>query len=476
MYNKCFKVSFYARCYGAALRSIFGPAWSPIAFQQFFEKRPDKIFLNTYKYRVSKRLNANKSSKKKENILRRKRKREESSILRKKGKADYGEEVLIDTDDISKENLELECENYFKTEIMNVKIDEIEKKTRGQSSNDLWHDERKKRLTSSIFGDVMSRSLNNNSSNIIKRLLYSKFKGNIYTIRGQNEEENARIEYKNIKNKSVNTVKTIQIPGLVVDKERPYLASSSDGIVISEEGPNGLIEIKTLLNNSKKLIHEAAESDKNFCLKMENGKICLKRNHKYFYQIQGQLNILDYDWCDLVVRRINPNDIFIERIFKDKDLWERKMVPKLKDFYFSHMLPELAVPRHGTVSGIRKPSLPWHQEDILLKKRPIIKAVQPDKCSVANAPSTSSSDRPPSCSQSKRIRKQKFVGRRINHQWKLDDGSLKWYIGSVLSVTKGKDGYPHAVYQVLHDGEDESYDVEYLQTNNLDGSLKFIDI
>jgi hypothetical protein len=59
------------------------------------------------------------------------------------------------------------------------------------------------------------------------------------------------------------------------------------------------------------------------------------------------------------VRRINPNDIFIERIFKDKDLWERKMVPKLKDFYFSHMLPELAVPRHGTVSGIRKPSLPW---------------------------------------------------------------------------------------------------------------------
>jgi hypothetical protein len=283
MYNKCFKGSFYARCYGAALRSILGPAWSPIAFQQIFKKRPDKIFINTYKYRVNKRLNANKSSKKKENILRRKRKREESSILRKKGKADYGEEVLIDTDDISKENLELECENYFKTEIMNVKIDEIEKKTRGQSSNDLWHDERKKRLTSSIFGDVMSRSLNNNSSNIIKRLLYSKFKGNIYTIRGQNEEENARIEYKNIKNKSVNTVKTIQIPGLVVDKERPYLASSSDGIVISEEGPNGLIEIKTLLNNSKKLIHEAAESDKNFCLKMENGKICLKRNHKYFY-------------------------------------------------------------------------------------------------------------------------------------------------------------------------------------------------
>lgn len=35
------------------------------------------------------------------------------------------------------------------------------------------------------------------------------------------------------------------------------------------------------------------------------------------------------------------------------------MVPKLKAFYFTHILPELKVPRHGTVSGIRKHSLPW---------------------------------------------------------------------------------------------------------------------
>jgi hypothetical protein len=51
--------------------------------------------------------------------------------------------------------------------------------------NDLWHDEIKKRLTSSIFGDVMSRSINYNSSNIIKRLLYSKFKGNIMQSEGR---------------------------------------------------------------------------------------------------------------------------------------------------------------------------------------------------------------------------------------------------------------------------------------------------
>ena len=35
------------------------------------------------------------------------------------------------------------------------------------------------------------------------------------------------------------------------------------------------------------------------------------------------------------------------------------MVPKLSAFYFSHVLPELAVPRYRTVTGIRKPPIPW---------------------------------------------------------------------------------------------------------------------
>ena len=151
----------------------------------------------------------------------------------------------------------------------------------------------------------------------------------------------------------------MQIPGLFICEQYPFLATSSDGIVQNDNVPEGLIEIKTLLQTKSYMIEDAAKKDKAFCLSMQNNNIGLKKTHKYYYQVQGQLNILNYPWCDFIVRRINPYDIYIERIYKDENLWTHKMVPKLKSFYFTHILPELAVPRHGTVSGIRKPAIPW---------------------------------------------------------------------------------------------------------------------
>lgn len=53
--------------------------------------------------------------------------------------------------------------------------------TKGQSDNSNWIMERKKRLTSSNIGEIISRSVNNDSVNIINRLLYSKFGGNVST-------------------------------------------------------------------------------------------------------------------------------------------------------------------------------------------------------------------------------------------------------------------------------------------------------
>ena len=51
--------------------------------------------------------------------------------------------------------------------------------------------------------------------------------------------------------------------------------------MITENGPHGLIEIKTVLNSNKKLIFEATNTEKNFCLKKENEQISLKRNHNF---------------------------------------------------------------------------------------------------------------------------------------------------------------------------------------------------
>ena len=151
----------------------------------------------------------------------------------------------------------------------------------------------------------------------------------------------------------------ITVPGLFISHEHSFLAASSDGIVTLTDGSEGLIEIKNLLQNREYSIKEASMKERSFCIECKEGKMNLRRTHKYFYQIQGQMNIMNQKWCYFIVRRTNPYDIFIERVDRDKFLWETQMFPKLEAFSQTHILPELAVPRLKTTTGIRKPSVPW---------------------------------------------------------------------------------------------------------------------
>ena len=359
--NKCFRASFYARCYGGALRSAKGPGWSPVVYQQVTEQRPDSVFISTYHKRSMQYLQTVKSSKKQSNKdKKRKRKMEiNKQSLSKKAKLKYGKDILDDTSDKTPEEIQQHMDQFFKSniEVTSEEIDNIEKETREQSLNEKWYEERKKRLTSSIFGDVISRGINNNTPKLTERLLYTKFTGNRFTRKGLSEESVTIEEYRNTKKTESNEI-TVTKPGFRISKDHPFLGASADGIVKIND-TEGLVEVKNLLQNEKMLIKDAAATKKNFCLHFENEKVKLKKNHKYYYQIQGQLNIYGKQWCDFVVRRTNPYDLYVERILKDENLWNSKMVPKLKAFYFTHILPELAVPRYKTVTGIRKCNIPW---------------------------------------------------------------------------------------------------------------------
>jgi hypothetical protein len=46
----------------------------------------------------------------------------------------------------------------------------------------------------------------------------------------------------------------------------------------------------------------------------------------------------------------------------------------------------------------------------------------------------------------------------------------------VLSVSSGKDGNPDAVYEVLYEGEDASYEVDFLIKDYNEGTLTFIEL
>ena len=65
----------------------------------------------------------------------------------------------------------------------------------------------------------------------------------------------------------------------------------------------------------------------------------VKRNHNYYYQVQGELAIMGVPWCDFVVW--TKAGIFIERITLDNHLWSNIMLPKLTQFYVDHVVPEI---------------------------------------------------------------------------------------------------------------------------------------
>ena len=114
--NKCFRGSFFARCYEGALRSLKGPAWSPMVYYQVTGIRPDSVYINTYRFRSKGHIQTVKSQNKTTNKYRkRKRKHEiQKQGVSKRARLKYGKEILDDRDDISSSDLTKEMEEYYK--------------------------------------------------------------------------------------------------------------------------------------------------------------------------------------------------------------------------------------------------------------------------------------------------------------------------------------------------------------------------
>lgn len=86
---------------------------------------------------------------------------------------------------------------------------------------------------------------------------------------------------------------------------------------------------------------EEALAKKDTCLQIKNGEIKLKRNHSYYYQVQGQLNITKRSKCYFVVYINDSIDLFIEEKYKDEQFWKEHMLPELTRFYTSCIAPEI---------------------------------------------------------------------------------------------------------------------------------------
>lgn len=124
--------------------------------------------------------------------------------------------------------------------------------------------------------------------------------------------------------------------GLYISDTESYLAATPDGLI----GENSIIEIKCPYSARHLTPEEAVETKKIKFAVYKDGKFTLKRNDVYYYQVQGQLNVLkNKDYCYFVCW--TPKGLAYEKIEKDTEFFNKNMLPKLQKFYFEHYLPEL---------------------------------------------------------------------------------------------------------------------------------------
>ena len=218
---------------------------------------------------------------------------------------------------------------------------EIERNSREQSDSDVWYLERRKRVTASNFGSIIKRKKKIHPTSILKNVLE---KGPMQKLPaaikwGKSNEMNGIKRYWECKEKCNQAVDLCSFCGFVVNGMFPWLGASPDFLVHDTHEVSsqfGLGEIKCPFSKKDQTIKESC-TDPKFCLADIDGGISLKKNHVYFYQVQGAMATLKLQWCDFVV--FTNKDLHIERIYFDNILWETVMVPELTAFYFKYVSP-----------------------------------------------------------------------------------------------------------------------------------------
>ncbi len=169
-------------------------------------------------------------------------------------------------------------------------------------------------------------------------------------VRSSSTTTNAYLQAKVSSSPSIAT----QPSGLVIHLVYHWLAASPDDLAGERPciiRPIGIAEHKNPYKFKSMSLIDAANQAKDVRLAYNDGSLSLKRTHMY-YQVQATMFCTQRKWCDFVVR--TSTELHIERLHWDSAFWSAAK-PRLRDFYFTAVLPELALPNLHK-GGIREPT------------------------------------------------------------------------------------------------------------------------
>ncbi|XP_038064580.1 uncharacterized protein LOC119734986 isoform X1 [Patiria miniata] len=213
---------------------------------------------------------------------------------------------------------------------------DLEQATVGQASCIHWFETREKRLTSSLFGKILKRKKAVNQSFLMSLFGFnSKADSSPAVMYGKNHEDEAKMVFA-----ERNPHLHVHNCGFVVNPAFSFLGASPDGKVC-DGGQTGILEVKCPYSARGMMVREAVASIPQFYMvksTSDNSALALKRDHDYYYQVQGQLMVTGAPFCDFVV--YTDRDVYVERILPDVELWNA-MLDKLAAFYLKHAMPFL---------------------------------------------------------------------------------------------------------------------------------------
>ena len=351
VFNRVQSGSFESRCYAAALKFQEGPQWITHAYQESTGQSPTRTLMDVTN--KIERRSAKEGKRKNTQEYKDRRKRAKYQTSGNSHSNDYGPDAA--QPDVSPEELQRLCQEYKNSLcVSQSERERIERATREQFAEALWFEQRKCRLTASNFGTVARRRQTTPVGKFVKNLLYDTLREARPLQWGREHEPDARQAY--LQTKGTNYLLTHS--GLVIDAEHGWLACSPDDLVqdcsAEPENQHGLVEYKCPYSARDTTVEESCKK-KDFMSTLHNSEVTLKRTHKYYYQVQGQMAICQKKWCDFVIW--TPSSLSIERIAFDPQFWQETLL-KLERFYDQAVLPELASPRFPQGQPIREPNSP----------------------------------------------------------------------------------------------------------------------
>ncbi|KAK3917791.1 Methionine--tRNA ligase [Frankliniella fusca] len=171
--------------------------------------------------------------------------------------------------------------------------------TEGQVNSEKWLQIRPFLFTASEAKKICGLSTENGKKHFLQQHLWGikKFKGNAATRYGTRMEKTARLAYTRAILKKDPLV-TVEETGLWVKEEFPYLGCSLDGLVKKNGTIIRIVELKcpyVLRHVHPKNFsnHLSKTQLENFPLKQHsNGKITMKKDHAYYFQVQMQMDVM----------------------------------------------------------------------------------------------------------------------------------------------------------------------------------------